>query len=249
VSSAAPTSEHADEEGLPAHASAHLLQTSVGRLNQLRAAVLGGNDGMTSTAGLVVGVAATGAGATAVALAGVSGVVAGALSMGGGEFTSVRAQRDSQDALLRHQVAELELVPEEELDELTHLYVEKGLSLRLAREVARELTVRDALAAHAEVELGIDLDDQVDPWVAARTSAVAFLLGGLLPLLAVLLPPRGIRVGVCVAAVLAGLAATGWLAARWGGAPTGRAAARNLLVGSVTMAVTYGLGLAGNAIT
>jgi len=145
VSSAAPTSEHADEEGLPAHASAHLLQTSVGRLNQLRAAVLGGNDGMTSTAGLVVGVAATGAGATAVALAGVSGVVAGALSMGGGEFTSVRAQRDSQDALLRHQVAELELVPEEELDELTHLYVEKGLSLRLARVLHRILAMTTEL--------------------------------------------------------------------------------------------------------
>ncbi len=143
MSSAAPTSEHADEEGLPAHASAHLLQTSVGRLNQLRAAVLGGNDGMTSTAGLVVGVAATGA--TAVALAGVSGVVAGALSMGGGEFTSVRAQRDSQDALLRHQVAELELVPEEELDELTHLYVEKGLSLRLARVLHRILAMTTEL--------------------------------------------------------------------------------------------------------
>src|SRR5579862_6350333 len=139
-----------DEPELPPHASAHLLSTSVNRLNRLRAAVLGCNDGLISTAGLVVGVAAATTSTTTLALAGLSGLAAGSLSMGGGEYTSVRAQRDSQEALLRLQRAELEAVPEEELDELTLLYVQKGLSVKVAREVAMELTERDALAAHAE---------------------------------------------------------------------------------------------------
>jgi len=227
---------------LPAHASAHLLSTSVSRLNRLRAGVLGCNDGITSTAGLVVGVAATHPSHTVLLLAGLSGLVAGSLSMGGGELTSVRAQRDSQDALLRIQRAELEDIPHEELDELAHLYVQRGLSLRLAREVAEELTARDALAAHAEAELGIDLSDQVDPWEAAGASALSYLLGGLLSLLAILLPPASVRIGGCVAAVLLGLAATGYVGARLGAAPPGRATLRNVIVGSITMAVTYLLG-------
>ena len=164
-----------DEPELPPHASSHLLSTSVNRLNRLRAAVLGCNDGLISTAGLVVGVAAATTGTTTLALAGLSGLVAGSLSMGGGEYTSVRAQLDSQEALLRLQRAELEDVPDEELDELALLYVEKGLSLRLARQVAQELTARDALAAHAEAELGIDLSDLVSPWQASVASALVFL--------------------------------------------------------------------------
>jgi VIT1/CCC1 family predicted Fe2+/Mn2+ transporter len=231
-----------EEEPLPAHASAHLLTTSVGRLNRLRAAVLGCNDGIISTAGLVVGVAATHPSTTSLAVTGISGLVAGSVSMGGGEFTSVRAARDSQDALLHIQRGELETMPLEELDELAHLYVQRGLSVGLARQVAAELTARDALAAHAEAELGIDLTDQVNPWEAAGASALAFLLGGLLSLLAILLPPAGDRIAVCVVAVLVSLAGTGYLAARFGSAPTGRAAARNLTVGGLTMAVTYTLG-------
>jgi len=164
-------------EDFPEHARAHLLRTSVSRLNRLRAAVLGGNDGVTSTAGLVVGVAGATTSTSALLIAGVSGVVAGSLSMGGGEFTSVSAQRDSQDALLAQQRHELETVPDEELDELAHLYVQKGLSTVLAHQVAAELTSRDALAAHADIELGIDLDDLVRPWDAAIASAVAFALG------------------------------------------------------------------------
>ena len=236
------TEVHVDEDRLPAHASAHLLSTSVSRLNRLRAAVLGCNDGITSTAGLVVGVAATHPSTTVLAFAGLSGLAAGSLSMGGGEFTSVRAQRDSQDALLHHQRQELETMPHEELDELAHLYVERGLSLRLAREVAAELTQRDALAAHAEAELGIDLADQVNPVEAAVASASSYLLGGVLSLLAILLPPASVRVAVCVVTVLVGLALTGVLAARFGSAPVLRAALRNVVVGAVTMAVTYGLG-------
>jgi VIT1/CCC1 family predicted Fe2+/Mn2+ transporter len=238
----------AGHDGLPPHASAHLLSTSVSRLNRLRAGVLGCNDGITSTAGLVVGVAAATSGTTALVLAGLSGLVAGSLSMGGGEFTSVRAQRDSQEALLRTQRSELETIPNEELDELAHLYMQRGLSLRLAREVAAELTARDALAAHAEAELGIDLGDLVRPWEAASASALAYLLGGLLSLLAILLPPDGVRIEVCVAAVLVGLAFTGYLGARLGSAPTGRATLRNLLVGGVTMAVTFGLGTVTHAL-
>ncbi len=230
------------EETLPPHASAHLLTTSVSRLNRLRAGVLGCNDGIISTAGLVVGVAATGPSTTVLAFTGLSGLLAGSLSMGGGEFTSVQAARDSQDALLHIQRGELESIPHEELDELAHLYMQRGLSIGLARQVAVELTARDALAAHAEAELGIDLDDQINPWEAAGASALSFLLGGVLSLLAILLPPPGTRIEVCVAVVLAGLAATGYLAARLGSAPTGRAAARNLAVGSLTMAITYALG-------
>ena len=238
-----------DEPELPPHASSHLLSTSVNRLNRLRAAVLGCNDGLISTAGLVVGVAAATSGTTTLALAGLSGLVAGSLSMGGGEYTSVRAQRDSQEALLRIQRAELEDVPEEELDELALLYVQKGLSLRLARQVAQELTARDALAAHAEAELGIDLSDLVSPWQASVASALSFLVGGLLSVAAILLPPPRYRIPVCVVAVIIGLALTGFVAAVLGKAPSGRATLRNIVVGGATMAVTYGLGSVGHALS
>lgn len=231
-----------DEEQLPAHASAHLLSTSVSRLNRIRAAVLGGNDGVTSTAGLVVGVAAATTNTTTLVLAGLTGLVAGSLAMGGGEYTSVQTQRDSQEALLNAQRAELVAVPAEELDELAHLYMQKGLSLRLAREVAAELTKRDALAAHAEAELGIDLGDLVKPWEASLASALSYLAGGALSLVAILLPPHTYRIPVCVAAVLLGLGFTGYFAARLGRAPAGLATLRNILVGSATMAVTYALG-------
>ena len=235
------------DDELPAHASAHLLSTSLSRLNRIRAGVLGCNDGITSTAGLVVGVAAAHVGRSTLAFAGLAGLAAGSLSMGGGEFTSVQAQRDSQETLLRVQRAELETIPHEELDELAHLYMQRGLSLRLAREVAVELTARDALAAHAEAELGINLTDLVNPWEASLVSALSYLLGGTLALLAILLPPAGVRVATCVAIALLGLAATGFLAARLGSAPTGRATLRNLFVGSATMLVTYALGTAAHA--
>jgi VIT1/CCC1 family predicted Fe2+/Mn2+ transporter len=238
-----------DEPELPPHASSHLLSTSVNRLNRLRAAVLGCNDGLISTAGLVVGVAAATVSTTTLALAGLSGLAAGSLSMGGGEYTSVRAQRDSQEALLRLQRAELETVPDEELDELTLLYVQKGLSVKVAREVAKELTERDALAAHAEAELGIDLADLVSPWQASIASAVSFLAGGVVSLVAILWPPHEYRILVCVVAVVLGLALTGFGAAVLGGAPSGRATLRNIVVGGATMAVTYALGRIGHALT
>jgi len=237
-----------EEDSLPAHASAHLLSTSVNHLNRIRAGVLGCNDGLTSTAGLVVGVAAASTSTTTLAFAGLAGLVAGSLSMGGGEFTSVQAQRDSQDALLRHQREELATIPLEELDELAHLYVERGLSLRLAREVAAELTARDALAAHAEAELGIDLNDLISPWQASWASALSYLLGGTVALLAILLPPASIRVAVCAAVVLLGLGFTGYLAAHLGSAGRRRGTTRNVVVGSATMLITYGLGAAAHSL-
>lgn len=240
--------EQAAPDELPEHATAHLLSTSVSRLNRLRAAVLGCNDGITSTAGLVAGVAGAAGSSRAVLVAGVSGLAAGALSMAGGEYTSVRAQRDSQDALLARQQHELETVPHEELDELAHLYAAKGLSTRLAREVAKELSSRDALAAHADIELGIDLEDLVDPWEAAIASATSFLLGGLLPLAAILLPPTAWRIPVCFAAVVVALALTGFVAARLGRAPTTRATLRNAGVGLAAMLITYVIGVAVGAI-
>jgi VIT1/CCC1 family predicted Fe2+/Mn2+ transporter len=249
-----PSSDHPDDPigrdaspgpaEWPGHASAHLLSTSVSKLNRLRAAVLGANDGITSTAGLVAGVAGAAASSSAVLIAGVSGLAAGAFSMGGGEYTSVRAQRDSHDALLARQRRELDTRPHEELDELAYLYAQKGLSPRLAREVAAELSSGDALAAHADIELGIDVKDLVNPWEAAMASATSFLLGGVLPLLAILLPPHAWRVPVCFAAVLITLSVTGYVAARLGQAPAGRATVRNAAVGFTAMLLTYAIGTA-----
>ncbi|PRX96842.1 VIT1/CCC1 transporter family protein [Allonocardiopsis opalescens] len=213
------------------------------RLNWLRAGVLGANDGIISTAGLVVGVAGASTDRAAVLIAGLAGLVAGALSMAGGEYTSVSAQRDTERAALDKERWELRQMPGAELDELTAIYRDKGLSPELAREVAEQLSSRDALAAHAEAELGIDPEQQVNPWHAAISSFVSFSLGALLPLLAIVLPPVEARVPVTFAAVVAALALTGFTAARLGRAPVGRAVLRNVLVSLVTMAAAFAVGL------
>lgn len=213
------------------------------RLNWLRAAVLGANDGVVSTAGLVVGVAgATGARSTLLT-AGLAGLLAGSLSMAAGEYVSVSTQRDSEKAALATETRELEEAPEAELAELTGLLEQKGLSRGLAREAAVQLTQRDALRAHAEVELGIDPDELTNPWHAAGASFLAFTVGALLPLLAIVLPPTSVRLPVTVVSVLAALALTGWWSARLGEAPAGRAVLRNMAGGAVAMAVTYGAGV------
>ena len=212
------------------------------RLNWLRAGVLGGNDGIVSTAGIVMGAAGATGDRTTILIAGIAGLAAGALSMGAGEYVSVSTQRDSERALLAKERTELEEEPEDELAELAGLYVEKGLSERLAREVAEELTAHDALAAHAETELGIDPDDLTNPWHAAWASMVAFTLGALLPLLTITLMPASIRVGATVVAVAVALAFTGWVSARLGYGAAGRAVARNVGGGLLAMAVTYGIG-------
>ncbi|HEY0448187.1 VIT family protein [Actinophytocola sp.] len=213
------------------------------RLNWLRAGVLGANDGIVSVAGLVVGVAGATTDRSTIMIAGVASLVAGALSMAGGEYVSVSTQRDTEQAALRLERYELETMPEAEERELAEIYVEKGLSPELAAEVARELTVYDALEAHAEAELGISPEDLTSPWHAAWASLIAFTCGGLLPLIAIALPPVGLRVWTCAAAVVVGLVITGWLSARLGNARIGRAIARNVGVGALTMIVTYLVGV------
>ncbi|MBS43600.1 MAG: hypothetical protein CMH83_10655 [Nocardioides sp.] len=212
------------------------------RLNWLRAGVLGANDGIVSTAGIVVGVAGATTDRTAILVAGVAGLVAGAMSMAAGEYVSVSTQRDSELALLDKERRELEEEPEDELAELAGLYVRKGLDEDLARQVAVQLTEHDALGAHAEAELGIDPDDITSAWNAAWASMVSFTLGALLPLLTITLVVAQARVGVTFVAVALALALTGWTSARLGYGPPGRAVARNVLGGCFAMAVTYGVG-------
>jgi vacuolar iron transporter family protein len=212
------------------------------RLNWLRAGVLGANDGIVSTAGIVMGVAGATDNRTTIAIAGIAGLVAGALSMAAGEYVSVSTQRDSEKALLAKERRELAEEPDEELAELAGLYVEKGLSEQLALQVARELTAHDALGAHAEVELGIDPDDLTNPWQAAWASMLAFTLGALLPLLTITLTPTDVRIWVTVLSVVTALALTGWASARLGYGSTRAAVLRNVLGGVVAMAVTYGVG-------
>ncbi|MFC4606122.1 VIT1/CCC1 transporter family protein [Rhodococcus kronopolitis] len=212
------------------------------KLNWLRAGVLGANDGIVSTAGLVVGVAAATTDRGSILTAGLAGLAAGAVSMALGEYVSVSTQRDTERALLEKERAELAASPEEELAELTGLYEAKGLSPATARTVAEELTAHDAFAAHAEVELGINPDALTNPWQAAASSAVSFTLGALLPLIAVLLTPATARIPVTVVAVLVALALTGSVSARLGGSDRGRAVTRVVLGGALAMAVTYGIG-------
>ncbi|WP_236147501.1 VIT family protein [Mycolicibacterium sp. CH28] len=212
------------------------------KLNWLRAGVLGANDGIVSVAGIVVGVAAATLDRAPIFTAGTAGLAAGALSMALGEYVSVSTQRDTEKALLHKERTELDTQPAAELDELAALYEAKGLSPATARTVAEELTDHDAFAAHIDIELGIDPDELTNPWQAAISSAIAFTVGALLPLLAILLPPPALRIPITVAAVLIALAVTGWISARLGGADAKRATARVLVGGALAMAITFGIG-------
>lgn len=212
------------------------------RLNWLRAGVLGANDGIISTAGVVVGVAAATSQAQAVLVAGVASLVAGAVSMALGEYVSVSSQRDTERALIALERRELAEDPEGELAELAGIYRGKGLSAVTAQQVALELTANDAVAAHVEAELGLDPDERTNPWHAAVASAVAFTVGALLPLLAVVLAPPGARVPVTFVAVVVALALTGTISARFGGAHRLRAAVRLVVGGAIAMGITFGIG-------
>jgi VIT1/CCC1 family predicted Fe2+/Mn2+ transporter len=231
------------EAGLEPHEREPHSSSLGSRLNWLRAGVLGANDGIVSVAGLVVGVAGATTDRVTILIAGVASMVAGALSMAGGEYVSVSTQRDTERAALDMEKHELETMPEEERLELTSIYQAKGLSLELADRVARELTEKDALRAHADAELQIDLDNLTSPWQAAWASFLAFTVGALLPLLAIAFPATTYRVWACAAAVAVGLALTGLISARLGNARVGRAVLRNVGVGSLTMAVTYFVGV------
>jgi VIT1/CCC1 family predicted Fe2+/Mn2+ transporter len=212
------------------------------RLNWLRAAVLGANDGVVSTAGLVVGVAGATGSRSALLTAGLAGLLAGSLSMAAGEYVSVSTQRDSEKAALAQEKRELETEPAAELAELADLLEGRGLTPELALEVAEQYTERDALRAHARIELGIDPDELTNPWHAAGASFLAFTVGALLPLLAIVLPPTALRVPVTFVSVLLALAFAGWGSARLGSAPVRPAVLRNMGGGALAMAVTYAAG-------
>ena len=214
------------------------------KLNWLRAGVLGANDGIISTAGLIFGVAGAGASAQTIFVSGVAILVAGSFSMAGGEYTSVSAQRDSEIAAIAKERRELKENPEAELRELAWFYEQKGMSPNLAKAVAKELTEKDALKAHAEAELGIDSEDHVSPTTAAVSSFIAFACGSLLPLLtATAIPVPGWRIPFTIAAVALSLGLTGYLAAQIGGAKPVRAIIRNIVVSALTMGITYGIGI------
>ena len=222
---------------------------TAGRLNWLRAAVLGANDGIVSVAGIVIAVAGATTARGPIFTAGLAGLVAGAVSMALGEYVSVSSQRDSERAQIRQEKRELADTPDAELTELTALYEAKGLSAATARTVATELTARGALSAHLDAELHIDPADIPSPVQAAAASALSFTSGALLPVLAILLPPASLRVPVTFAAVLIALGLTGALSARLGGSNIRRAVLRVIVGGALGLAFTYGIGyLFGTAI-
>lgn len=232
-----------DQEAQAAVGAQHEPHGDIGgRLNWLRAGVLGANDGIVSTAGVIVGVAGATTERTAILTAGIAALVAGALSMGVGEYVSVSTQRDTEAALLEKERRELLETPEEELAELAGFYEKRGLEPELAREVAVQLTAKDALAAHAEVELQIDPESLTSPWHAAFASMGSFFVGALLPLIAVLISTPSWRVPVIVLFVVLALVLTGALSARLGGTTAGRQIARNVGGGLLAMLVTYAIG-------
>jgi vacuolar iron transporter family protein len=224
------------------HARERRRRNVTTRLNWLRAGVLGANDGIISIAGLVVGVAAATTNRNVIATAGAAGLVAGAVSMALGEYVSVSSQRDTERALVREERHELTNLPAAEHLELVQMLQERGLSATTSLQAAKELSAYDELGTHLELELGLDRAQLVNPVAAATSSAISFTLGALLPLLAILVPPASVRIAVTVAIVLIGLAMTGVISARLGGAAPGRAVARLVVGGALALAVTYGVG-------
>lgn len=220
----------------------HNERHNVGRIGWLRAAVLGANDGIVSTASLVVGVAAAAAQKPEILLAGFAGLAAGALSMAAGEYVSVSSQSDTEKADLARETAELKTQPEVEREELAQIYAARGLDAELARQVADQLMAHDALGIHARDELGISDLTTARPLQAAIASAATFTVGAALPLVAVLLTPLDVVVWTVSGAALVFLALLGVLGARAGRAPVGRAVARVTFWGALAMAVTAGVG-------
>lgn len=213
------------------------------RLNWLRAGVLGANDGIISVAAVVVGVAAAGSSSGAILIAGIAAILAGAVSMGIGEYVSVSSQRDTERALIAKQRDALAAAPADELASLAAAYREKGLSPATAQHVADELSAHDALGANLEARLHISVHEVSRPWQAAAASAVSFLTGALLPLAAIVLPSPEVRIPVTFGAVVVALALTGWLSAWIGSAPRLRATIRITLGGGAALLATWLVGL------
>ncbi len=218
------------------------IYSHVSRLNWLRASVLGANDGIISMAGLVVGVAGATTSSAIILTAGVAGIIAGAISMAAGEYVSVSSSKDSEKVLLKKERRELRERPEQELEELTSIYEKKGLTRKTAIIVALELTAHDAFAAHVDAELGIDPNNLTNPWHAAIASAVSFLVGGTIPLIAILIPPEPLRIPVAFISVLIALIITGFLSSKMSGANIAHATLRIVIGGALAMAVTYSVG-------
>ncbi len=214
----------------------------ISRIGWLRAAVLGANDGIVSTASLIVGVAASPADKATILLTGVAALVAGALSMAAGEYVSVSSQADTEAADLARETQELRDFPQAEEDELTHIYVERGLDRDLARQVAVQLMQKDALKAHLRDELGMSDHTEAKPVQAAVTSAVTFAVGAFLPLLAMIFSPRDLIVPAVSVCALLFLAVLGALGAISGGANMNRAVVRVTFWGALALAVTAGIG-------
>jgi VIT1/CCC1 family predicted Fe2+/Mn2+ transporter len=220
----------------------HIETHRTDRVGWLRAAVLGANDGIISIAGLVVGVAASGADARMVLGSGIAGIVAGAMSMAAGEYVSVQSQADTEHADIAKETRELAEDPDAELQELTHIYVQRGLAPELAKQVAQQLTAHDALGAHARDELGITESLRARPLQAALASAAAFAAGAVLPILAVVLAPAGRIEPAVVAVTVVALLLSGALAARVGGAGVVRGALRVGFWGAMAMAAAALIG-------
>lgn len=226
------------------------VNSASGSLNRLRAAVLGANDGIVSVASIVLGVAGATDSKGTIFTAGLAGLVAGALSMGVGEYVSVSTQRDTERAFISHEKWELRTKPDDELEELAGLYEAKGVSPQTAKQVAKELTGHDALAAHLDVELNINEAELTNPWQAAVASLVSFTVGALIPLLSILLASPHLRFAVTFVAVTIALILTGYLSATAGGSSRRHAMVRVVIGGALAMVVTYGIGhLFGTAIS
>ncbi|WP_291377429.1 VIT family protein [Demequina sp.] len=213
------------------------------RLNWLRAGVLGANDGIVSIAALLVGVAAATTDAKVIFTAAMAGIAAGALSMGVGEYVSVSSQRDAENAQLARERIWQQARPAWELEQLVRLNMKTGMSETTARQAATEQHEHDPLTIHAKMHLGIDPDELTNPLAAGIASLIAFTVGGVAPLLTILLLPNSLRIPLTFAAVLVALACTGYASARIGYAPTLRAVVRNIVGGTAAMAITYGIGL------
>ena len=212
------------------------------KLNWLRAAVLGANDGIVSTSAVILGVAGASNSKSFMLTAGVASLVAGALSMAVGEYVSVSTQRDTEKALLEKERIELATVPAEELEELISIYERKGLSRQTAEIVGKELTAHDAFSAHVEVELGIDPNNLTKPLSAAYASGLSFISGAIIPILAVLITPTSYSIPMTFVAVIIALIITGSLSAHVGGAKKMTAVVRVVLGGVIAMVVTFGIG-------
>ena len=212
------------------------------KLNWLRAGVLGANDGIVSTASIIFGVAGAAANRPTLILAGIAAIAAGAMSMAVGEYVSVSSQRDVEHAELAREKAEIERDPGGELGQLEAMLEERGIAPDLAREVAIQLTQRDALAAHARLELGIDPTQVVNPWHAALASMIAFTIGGLIPLCGVLVSTRSAAIWVCGAAVVLALTLTGAISALLGRTPLLLSIGRTVAGGLLGMAITFYVG-------